>query len=309
MDRTQQKIIPCLWYDDQAVDAANFYVSLFKNSEIKGVTTSGKEGYETQKQKERSVLTVDFSLSGRSFVGLNGGPHFRFTPAVSFFVECGKEEEVDRLWKALSEEGEVLMSLDRYEWSEKYGWVADRFGLTWQLALSDSEKESPSLTPLLTYTKEGGEAEEAIRLYTSLFEDYGIDWIMRYESDEAQPQGTVKHCRFYLNGETFMAMDTSPEYADFTFNEAVSLVVECETQEEIDHFWEGLGRGGDPHARQCGWLKDRFGVSWQVTPVILHEMLKDSDADKVARVTEAYMEMKKFDIKALKHAYKGNQAS
>ncbi|MDR8393730.1 VOC family protein [Aliifodinibius sp. S!AR15-10] len=298
-----KKITSCLWFDDQAEEAANFYVSLFDDSEIGMITNYVEAGQEIHGKEAGSVMTVDFELAGTKFVALNGGPHFTFTPAISFFVVCETETEVEHLWEKLSEGGKPLMKLGEYGWSKKYGWVEDRYGLSWQLSLGKLEDVGQKITPSLMFVSEEGQAEEAINLYTSLFEDSDITGILRYGEGEEQPEGSVKHAQFRLNGETFMAMDSSPKHADFTFNEAISLVIECDSQEEVDHFWSTLTKGGDPKAQQCGWLKDRFGVSWQVTPSELHKMLLDPDAEKVARVTDAFMQMKKLDLRQLREVY------
>lgn len=302
-DRTTQKITPHLWFDHQAEEAAQFYTSLFENSSIGTFTRYGKEGYEIHGQPEGKVMTVEFELAGRHFIGLNGGPHFTFTPAISFYVVCESEEEVDHLWENFSKDGETLMELDSYDWSEKYGWVKDQYGLSWQISLGRLEDVGKKITPSLMYVSEKGRAEEAINLYTSLFENSEIMGLLRYEKGELQPEGTVKHAQFKLDGEVFMAMDSSPEFADFTFNEAISLLVTCKDQKEIDHFWEKLSTV--PEAEQCGWLKDEFGVSWQITPSVLNEMLQDPDPKKVERVTKAFLQMKKFNIQKLQEAYKG----
>lgn len=300
----KQKIIPHLWFDSQAEEAAIFYTSLFDNSSLGAMTRYGKAGFEFHGQPEGKVMTVEFELEGYHILGLNGGPHFTFTPAMSFFVVCETEEEVDKLWTTLlMEGGTALMPLDRYDWSEKYGWVQDRYGLSWQVSMGNMEDVGQKITPCLMYVSKEGKAEEAVKFYTSLFDSSEITGIHRYEQGEEQPLGTVKHAQFRLNGEVFMAMDSSAEHADFTFNEAISLLINCDTQQEIDHFWEKLSQGGDPKAQQCGWLKDRFGVSWQVVPAILDKMLTDPDPEKVARVTNAFLKMKKFDIQELKEAY------
>lgn len=305
MANDTQSIIPHLWFDDQAEEAAEFYTSLFEPSGVGTVTRYGKEGFEIHGQPEGKVMTVEFELAGYKIIALNGGPHFSFTPAISFFVVCETESEVDALWQELSEGGAALMPLDTYDWSEKYGWVQDRYGLSWQLSLGELEAIGQKITPLLMYVSKNGRAEEAIERYTSIFDDSEIIGIYRYGADEAQPEGAVMHAQFRLNGEVFMAMDSAPEHADFTFNEAISLLVNCEDQKEIDYFWDKLSEGGDPNAQQCGWLKDRYGVSWQVSPTVLHEMLQDPDPEKVGRVTNAFLQMKKFDVQKLQEAYQG----
>ncbi len=161
-----QKITPCLWFDNQAEEAAKFYTSIFKKSKIGNISRYGKEGYEIHGREERTVLTVDFEIEGQSFTGLNGGPVFKF-------------------------------------------------------------------------------------------------------------------------------------------NEAISFVVNCKTQKEVDYYWEKLSEGGDERAQQCGWLKDKYGVSWQIVPDVLGEMLQDKDQNKSERVMKSLLQMKKLDIEELKRAYKG----
>ncbi len=164
MQIATQKITPCLWFDNQAEEAANFYISIFKNSKIGRITRYGKEGYEIHGRPAGTVMTVEFEIEGQMFTALNGGPIFKF-------------------------------------------------------------------------------------------------------------------------------------------NEAISFQVHCKTQEEVDYYWEKLSVGGDEKAQQCGWLKDKYGVSWQIIPTVLVEMLQDMDAEKSERVMKAMLQMKKIDIKILKRAY------
>src|SRR6476660_7880985 len=159
-----QKIIPCLWFDDKAEEAAKFYASIFKNSKIGDISRYGKEGYEFHGKEDGTVMTVDFEIEGQKYVALNGGPIFKF-------------------------------------------------------------------------------------------------------------------------------------------NEAISFQVFCETQKEVDYYWEKLSEGGNEKAQQCGWLKDKYGVSWQIVPVILIKMLKDKDSEKSQKVMKAMLQMHKLDISILKKAY------
>ena len=300
-----QTIVPHLWFDDRAEEAAAFYVSLFDGSRIDHTSRYTETGFEVHGRPAGSVMNVDFALAGYRMLALNGGPAFRATPAISFFVTCEHEEELDALWRALAEGGSTLMERKRYDWSDEYGWVQDRFGVTWQLSLGRLEDVGQKIAPCLTYVSEEGRAEQAVRRYVSLFDDSRVHGILHYGPGEAQPEGTVQHAQFELAGDTFMAMDSSPEYADFSFNEAISLLVVCDSQEEIDRYWDGLTSGGDPTAQQCGWLRDRFGVAWQVWPSELGRMLSDDDPAKVERATEAFLRMKKFDLDALRAAYRG----
>lgn len=291
----QQKISPFLWFDDQAEEAAEFYTSLFDNSRTVDVMRYGPGG----PGPEGSVMTVSFELAGQQFTALNGGPQFNFTPAISFFVSCATEDEVDTLWDALSDGGTALMPLDTYPFSEKFGWVNDKYGVSWQLNLAEREQ---TITPFLMYVgEEHGRAEEAIDFYTSLFEDSSVEHIARHGEGTKELEGNVQHAVFTLHGQDFMAMDGGLAH-DFTFNEAVSLEVSCGSQAEVDRLWDALTADGGEES-MCGWLKDRFGVSWQIVPTALIEMMGDEDAEKARRVREAMLQMKKIDIPTLQAAY------
>ncbi len=164
------------------------------------------------------------------------------------------------------------------------------------------------IIPTLMYVgATAGRAEEAINYYASVFRNSKVGDILRYgKGEEPDQERTIKHAAFALEGQEFAAMDSAYEHK-FGFNEAVSLVVRCESQAEIDYYWDKLIVGGDPQAQVCGWLKDKFGVSWQVTPIVLEEMLHDPDKEKVERVTDAFLKMKKFDIAELKKAFEGDR--
>ncbi|WP_163854799.1 VOC family protein [Paenibacillus elgii] len=154
------------------------------------------------------------------------------------------------------------------------------------------------ITPFLWFD---GKAEEAMNFYTSIFANSKIESVTRYGEGGPGPKGMVMSGTFQLNGQTFMALNGGPQ---FTFSPAVSFFVNCETQEEIDELWEKLSEGGEPG--RCGWLTDKFGLSWQIIPKILGELLQDKDAEKSARVMQAMLQMDKLDIEALKRAYKGS---
>jgi predicted 3-demethylubiquinone-9 3-methyltransferase (glyoxalase superfamily) len=174
-------------------------------------------------------------------------------------VVCKTEQETETLWNKLIEGGTILMEYDKYEWSLKYGWVQDRFGISWQLSYTEKDEVGQKFTPMLLFTGErNGRAENAIHFYTSLFENSSIMGIMRYWQGENAVLGAVQHAQFKLGKQVFMAMDSSLQH-NFGFNEAVSLVVECDTQQEIDNYWYKLTESGEES--QCGWLKDQFGVS------------------------------------------------
>lgn len=286
-----------LWFDKEAEEAGQFYVSLFNGSKVRGRTTL----HDTP---SGSVDIVTIDLAGEGFTLISAGPLFKFTPAISFLVACDTRAEVDRLWKPLARGGAALMELGRYPFSPWYGWVQDRYGLSWQVMLAENRPTRQTIVPTLMFSGDVyGKAEEAIRSYTSVFRDAAIGDIVRYgDGEEPARKGTIKHAGFRLEGKQFAAMDSAGTH-EFTFNEAISFMVHCRTQGEIDHYWDGLS--ARPEAEQCGWLKDRYGVSWQIVPTIMDEMLATRDKKKLARVTAAFLKMKKFDIAALERAFEG----
>ena len=297
-----QKIIPHLWFDSQAEEAANFYCGLFDHSNVSYIARYEEAGAEISGMPEGSVLTVEFTLSGQKFIGLNGGPQFSFTPSISMFVNCETEGELLRLYRALSQDGSVLMELGGYPFAQKFVWVQDKYGLSWQLNLG---ARSQKITPFLLYSgAQLGKAEEAVLFYTSLFPDSSVLHMERYGADEGVPEGTIKHATFRLAGQEFMATESGMEHA-FTFTEAVSLYVDCENQQEVDRLWDAFTKEGE--VQPCGWVKDKYGVSWQIVPAALNDMMKDPDPGKVHNVMKAMLQMEKLDLPALTRAYEQGQ--
>lgn len=271
-------IHPCLWFNGQAKAAAQLYCSLFKNSSITADTP----------------LVVKLELEGSEFMALNGGPEFKINPSISVFVLCESVEETNTLWQKLIEGGKALIPIDKYDWSERYGWLQDRFGLTWQISLNGDAPIQQKIRSCMLFTRERfGMAEKALNFYTSVFEHSSTDLLMHYP-EGTEHAGKVLYSEFKLNRQNLIAMD-GPGVHDYTFNEGVSFVVECESQEEIDYYWEKLTEGGEES--MCGWLKDQFGVSWQIVPAILGGLM--SDPEKAPKVMQAFLKMKKFDIETL----------
>lgn len=321
-----QKITPHLWFDKEAKEAAEFYVSTFgNNSRIKNTTTL----HDTP---SGSVDVVSFELSGQSFMAISAGPLFKFNPSVSFILNFDPSkdkrarENLDAFWDKLSQGGKVLMELDKYPFSERYGWLQDKYGLSWQLIYANpKEEERPLIIPsLLFVTDTCDKAEEATDFYLSVFSSKGRSAsggknapeaslgqakrgaIARYPAGmEPNKDGAIMFTDFQLLGQWFAAMDGSSDMHNFTFNEAVSFLVSCRDQNEIDYYWEKLS--AVPEAEQCGWLKDKYGVSWQIVPAIMGEMMESGDEKKIARITEAFLNMKKFDIAELKKTYGGGE--
>jgi len=291
-----QKITPHLWFDKEAKEASEFYASFFPNSRVANITA-------LHNTPSGDTDIVSFELSGMPFMAISAGPLFKFNPSISFLVACKTKPEVNAIWEKLSERGTALMELGEYPFSEKYGWVQDRYGLSWQVMFMGGNRIKQNITPTLMFIdRQCGKAEEAINFYARVFHDSRVADILRYSrGEEPDKEGTIKHVAFTLEGQEFAAMDSARVH-NFTFNESISFMVHCEMQEEIDYYWEKLS--ADPKAEQCGWLKDKYGVSWQIVPTIMDEMMKNGSREQIDRVTQAFLPMKKFDIAKLKDAYK-----
>jgi predicted 3-demethylubiquinone-9 3-methyltransferase (glyoxalase superfamily) len=273
-------IHPCIWYDGNAKAAAEFYCSVFSGAKI---TTD-------------SPMVVNFELYGQKFMGLNGGPMFKTNPSISFLIICEEDDEIEMLWKALSEDGMVMMPLDKYDWSERYGFVQDKFGLAWQIMKGKYSDVNQKITPTLLFVGNSyGKAEAAVKYYTEVVKPSSVDGILLYAENEGPAAGSVKHSQFILDGKVFMAMDGYGEHK-FAFNEGISFVVECKDQEEIDYFWNTLTSNGGQES-MCGWLKDKFGVSWQIIPKNIGALIMDPVNGQKAM--QALMQMKKIEIAKL----------
>jgi predicted 3-demethylubiquinone-9 3-methyltransferase (glyoxalase superfamily) len=293
--------VPCIWLDDQAEEAAHLYTSLFDDAGITAVTRYPESMDNPGGKPRGSVLTVELELAGQPFTALNGGPQFVLNPTISLFVFVATPGEVDRLFAGLAEAGAVMMPLDEYPWSSRYAWVQDRFGVSWQLML-ESQRRATTIAPCLMFSGTvHGRAEEAIERYCEIFPGGRIDTLARYQAEEG-PEGTIKHGRFLLGGQEMIAMDSHVDHG-VSFNEALSLQVVCRDQQEIDHYWEALSEGGEKGP--CGWLRDRFGVSWQVSAEDFAELLTSEDTAARDRAFAAMLGMTKLDIASIRAAFDG----
>jgi predicted 3-demethylubiquinone-9 3-methyltransferase (glyoxalase superfamily) len=295
-------IVPCVWLDDQAEQAAAFYVRTFPGGRITATSRYPESTDNPSGRPRGSVLTVELEVAGRRFTLLNGGPLFVLNPSISFFVHVDMPAEADRLFAPLAEGGQVLMPLDTYPWSERYGWVQDRFGVNWQVMAGRRPAGGATIVPCFMFSgPQHGRAEEAMRAYAGIFPGGRIVDVERYAPGEG-PEGTVKHGRFVLAGQDLVAMDSHLAHG-ITFNEALSLQVMCEDQATLDRTWAALGAGGE-HG-PCGWLKDRFGLSWQVVPTGIARWMAGEDVAARDRAFAAMLTMGKLDIAALERAYAG----
>lgn len=306
-----QKIIPHLWFDKEAKEAAEFYASLFPDSKITNTTVlSGTPSGDSE--------IVSFKLWNQEFMAISAGPYFKLNPAVSFMVNFDPKlfgssatvqkdarEKLDAVWNKLVEGGSVLMPLDKYPFSERYGWLQDKYGLSWQLILSDPEGEPrPAIVPSLLFVgSKCGKAEEAINFYLSIFKKSKLGGVFRYgEGQQPDKENSIMYADFMLENIWLAAMDSAHEHK-FDFNEAISFLVNCDDQAELDYYWEKLS--AVPASEQCGWLKDKYGLSWQISSAEMELMMRNGTREQIDRITKAFMPMKKLDIAKLKEAYEG----
>jgi len=290
-----QKIVPHLWFDTQAGEAADFYLSVFPDSKDLG-------RYIIEDTPSGDAQSISLELYGLKFMFISAGPYFTINPSVSFLIACTSREEVDTLWNQLIDGGTAMMDLGSYPFSEHYGWVADKFGVSWQIMLMGDMPFTQKITPTMMFVGENcGKCETAINEYTAIFKDAKINGLERYgDGMEPQTPEMIKHIAFELEKESFAAMDSAYENP-FQFSEAISFIVNCDSQEEIDYYWDKLSFV--PEAEQCGWLKDKYGFSWQIVPSLMEDMMSSGDDDQISRVTQAFLQMKKFVIADLLAAY------
>ncbi len=276
------KIFPCLWMNHTAKEAALFYCKAFRYTTV----------------AEENPYAVVIQSAGQNFMLLNGGPAYSPNPSLSFFVHITDPQELEETWQALQEGGKIMMPLGRYDWSAQYGWVEDKFGVSWQVSLGKEGDVASKFAPYFTFTGQVfGNAEAAVQFYTRIFPGSTITGILKHKENQDDEKETVLHAQFNLCEQVFMAGDSGFSHS-FSFGAGISLVISCHSQEEIDFYWENLTKGGSEE--MCGWLSDPFGVSWQVIPSKMGEWM--ALPEKRERVARAFMQMKKLDWQVLENA-------
>ena len=284
-----QKIIPHLWFDKEAKQAAEFYTSTFDDSKTNFVTI-------IKDTPSGDAEMVGFTIMGYEFMAISAGPLFKINPSISFHARCRKVEQVDQLWEKLSVGGTAMMELGEYPFSKRYGWIQDKFGVSWQVIHTEGDFKQRIVPAMMFVGDVCGKAEEAIQLYTSIFSDTKSEVLARYSGQETpDKEETVQYAQFVLNGQEFGIMDSALAH-NFSFNEGISFIVNCKDQQEIDHFWERLS--AVPAAEQCGWIKDKFGVSWQIIPANMGELIGKNPQ----KTTPVMLQMKKIIIADLEKA-------
>ncbi len=270
-----QKIIPNLWFDKEAIEAAEFYTSIFPDS---------KRTF-TSKIKDTPSGDCDilrFELMSYEFQAISAGTHIKSNPSISFMVNFNTKYDkdarnrIDEIWDKLSESGKILMPLDAYPFSEHYGWLQDKYGFSWQLRYTDAEgEERPRIVPFFLFVTDSCEkAEEATGYYLCVFKNTKRGAMSHYPTkSETNKKSSIMFTDFTLEDQWFAAMDVSAHMHDFTFNEAISLIITCKDQKEIDYYLDKLSPVSK--TSQCGAVKDKYGVSWQILPQQMDKLVAE----------------------------------
>lgn len=268
-------ITPCIWHSANLSEMVDYYTTIFPNVEV----------------RSQSEMLVELTMGGKLFRFLAGNTSELPNPSISFYHLCTTKDEAYELWERLSLDGQEMVPLDSYPWSPLYGWISDKFGISWQIAVHEWEEIGQKITPAFLFVNQyAGKARPAIELYSRLFDKFDLDGIMYFDETEKM----IQHSQFALNGQKFMFMD-SPEPHEFTFNNGISFMVECEDQAEIDHYWNAITRYGKEG--MCGWCTDEFGVAWQIYPRKLSELM--SNPETARRTAENFRNMKKIVVDEL----------
>lgn len=271
------KIIPCFWFDGNAGEAFELYGQALQRSEV----------------EKMNAFLFKYSIDGCELWGINGGPLYKPNPTISLYTAFDNKEDLDHAFKILKQNAKILMPLNAYEWSDWYVWLEDQYGVSWQLILFENQSFPQKIMPTFMFVDEVyGRAEEAMTFYTSLFPNGESHFLERY-ADGAQ-KGKVVHTQFSIDGLRMVAMDSGFQH-NFGFTEGVSLVVLCDTQEDIDLYWKAFTKAGEEG--RCGWCKDQFGVSWQIIPQILGDLM--SNPDTGPQVGACLQGMNKIELEPL----------
>ena len=291
----------CLWSSaNNALEMAELYASAFSPSKITTQWIYDAPNEHLPGSKKGDIMIVEFELMGVPFATLNGGPYFHINPSISFFVSSSDKEEISKIWEKLSAWGKSLMALGVYPWSEWYGWVEDQYGASWQLFYSEAPM-AQRIAPCLSFTQEKvGKAEEAIEYYTSVFANSGTNMIARYEKWEGGAEGKIKHAQFHIGDFVMSAMDAVGPHT-FDFSCAVSFMVPCANEKELEYYYEKLSAVKE--AEMCGWVTDKYWVSWQRIPANFTEYMKNGESEKKSKLMKALMEMRRLTWDGIEKAY------
>ncbi len=294
-----KRITPFLWFEKDIQAITDYYSSIFPN-----ITSSDE--HEINNTPSGSVQTKTIYIYGVRFDLMTAGPYLPYNPTVSFIINTESVNEAEKLWNKITLEGKILMPLGTYDFAAIYGWAQDKYGVSWQVMFRTGEQSQQKITSTLMFCGDVcGRAEEAMNFYVNIFKNSHTDYCEKYDGTEPfnDIRAKTKHAGFTLDGSAFSVLD-SGMISPLTFDQSVSFVVNCADQAEVDYYYSELIKDGGKEV-ECGWVSDKFGVPWQVVPTRMLTMLSTGTPDQIKRVTESFMQMKKFDIQTLENAFEG----
>lgn len=282
-----QPIIPHLWYDTEAKEAVAFYVDLFGGKLDWTYTITDTPSGDSD--------LIQFQLGDMTLAAISAGPYFKLNESMSLMVNVASKDEVTRLYQALSEGGRILMPLGEYPFSPYYVWLEDRFGLSWQLSYApDLDKPYQFDICLLFSQEQVGLAQPMLDYYKDKLPQASVGQLSYYGEGEATVEAAkLNYAELLVAGQKMIVMDHGYG-GEASFNEAFSLMVYVDSQDELDFYYDLLS--AVPEAEMCGWVKDQFGISWQIVPRILMEAYDTASPEKVKAVNAAVMTMKRLDF-------------
>ncbi len=283
-NKIKQNTFVHLWIKGEDLKkAVDKYTKIFDNSKI-------LRSINFDTPLDTTTGYIEFTLGGRVFRAINGELDVAFNNSFSLVVMCPSQEDLNLKWEQLiSNGGKVVMPLGKYDFAECYGWLEDEFGLSWQVFLDGKMPFDFEVVPSLLYPK--GKTKEALEFYATVFKDFRINFVDYLDEEK---NNIIFSC-FTINGSDYFAWDNLSDQ-EFPFNESTSIMIDCDTQEEIDYYWDKLS--ADVNAGICGWNKDKFGLSWQICPKYLNDAIFDKE--KYKKIAPAMYKMKKLDLEKLK---------
>ena len=282
-----------LCFNNQAEEAVKFYTSVFDQSEITREIRYPKPNVES--------VAYDFTIENQAFAAFNGDSDFKMNPSFSLMISLDTAEEVDTLYAKLAKGGKDLMPLDAYPFSDRYAWVEDQFGLSWQIMLApDVPKNHKIRVSLLFAGQYCGQAEQALKDYATIFQMAAPGHINYYQKGEAQDgRAKVNYAELNVGDQQLVFMDHGFG-SDEEFSEAISFLIVAGAQSEVDYYWDKLSAHEESEA--MGWLKDSHGISWQVVPQAYLQIMETANEEQKKRVLDALFKMKKMDVARLENA-------
>lgn len=286
-----QPIIPHLWYDTEAKEAVAFYVDLFGGKLDWTYTITDTPSGDSD--------LIQFQLGDMTLAAISAGPYFKLNESMSLMVNVASKDEVTRLYQALSEGGRVLMPLGEYPFSPYYVWLEDRFGLSWQLSYApDLDKPYQFDICLLFSQEQVGLAQPMLDYYKDKLPQASVGQLSYYGEGEAAVEAAkLNYAELLIAGQKMIVMDHGYG-GEASFNEAFSLMVYVDSQDELNFYYDLLS--AVPEAEMCGWVKDQFGISWQIVPRMLMEAYDTASPETVKAVNDAVLQMRRLDFDQIK---------